>query len=185
MSTALCQWLNYTAIYHSQEPNHSVSTHSRTSIAQKKRRFNSLSRTELRSRTTVPNRIAVSIHRKLQAKAVAVVFCIGAVTPTEQTLRQSTNRNAKAKLQCFSGCCNRCYIPHWRRLLNILNHMRMLPCPKNYITHPVCRRVTLNRRFRRHESRLLLVKNSVMYRTSEGPIVRDSIIRGFVNPRVR
>jgi len=28
----------------------------------------------------------VSLHRKLQAKTVAVVFCIGAVTPTELTL---------------------------------------------------------------------------------------------------
>jgi len=85
-------------------------------------------------------------------------FCIGAVTPTELTLRQGhnhgTNRNAKAKFQCFGGCCNRCYIPHWRRLLNILYQVWMFPCQKNYSTQPVCRRVTLNRRFRWHDFRL-------------------------------
>jgi len=127
-----------------------------------KRRLNPQSRTELRSRTAVPNRIAVSIHRKLQAKTVAVIFCIGAVTPIELTLRQShnrcANRNPKEKFMCFGGCCNRFYIPHWWRLINMLYHVRMFSCPKNYITQPVYRRVTLNRRFRRHESQFLILR---------------------------
>jgi len=119
---------------HSPESNRSLEPLSRKEIC----RLNPQSRTELRSQTSVPNRIAVSLHRKLQAKTVAVVFCIGAVTPTELTLRQSHNRCTnpypKAKLQCFGGCWTRCYIPHWRRLLYILYHVRMFPCPKNDIT---------------------------------------------------
>jgi len=89
--------------------------------------------------------------------------CIGAVTPTEITLRQShnrcTNRNPKAIFMCFGGCCNRFYIPHWWRILNILYHVRMFFCPKNYITQPVYLRVTLNRRFRRHASQFLTLRS--------------------------
>jgi len=74
-------------------------------------------------------------------------FCIGAVTLTELTLRQThyrcTYRNPKAKFQYFGGCCNCYYIPYWRLLLYILYHVLTFPCPKNYITQPVCRRVTL------------------------------------------
>jgi len=81
---------------------------------------------------------------RYQAKTVAVVFCIEAVSPTELTLRQSDNRctnpNPKAKFQCFVGCCSRCYIPHWRRLLYMMYHVR----PTKDNTQPVCRRVKLN-----------------------------------------
>jgi len=90
------------------------------------------SRRSLDSRTAIAKRNAGSIRSQdpncgleqqsqtewqsiesYKKKTVAVVFCIGAVTPTELTLRQSHNRctnpNQKANFQCFGGCCNVVY----------------------------------------------------------------------------
>jgi len=127
-----------------------VSKHSPES----KRSLEPLSRKEMQAQFAVKNRFAVSNSSPKQNRSVATQkvtsknslcrFCIGAVTPTELTLRQSHNRCTypypKAKLQCFGGCWSRCYIPHWRRLLYILYHVWMFLCPKNDITQPVCRR---------------------------------------------
>jgi len=132
---------NRIAVWNSSpKQNRSVATQSWTAIAKKNassiRSQEPNCSLEQQSQTESQCRYAESYKKK----TVAVVFCIGAVTPPKLTLRQSQNRcmnsNKNAKFQCFGGCCNRCYIPHRRRLLNILYHVRMFPFPKNYITQP-------------------------------------------------
>jgi len=131
-----------------------------------KRSLEPLSRKETQAQFAVKNRITVLNSSPKQNRSVDTqkvtsknsccrfLHWSSRLTSTELTI----NRNPKAKFEFFGGCCNRCYITHWRRLLNILCHVRMFPCPKIYITQPVCRRVTLNRRFRRHESRFLILR---------------------------
>jgi len=123
-----------------------VSMHSPES----KRSLEPLSRKEMQAQSAVKNRIAVSNSSPKQNRSVATQkvtsknsccrFLHWSSNPNWTNSNRCTNPYPKAKLECFGGCWSRRYIPHWRRLLYILYHVQMFPCPKNDITQPVCRR---------------------------------------------